>query len=331
MIDVEQIKHAVDCRSLVERDLGQPKQRNANYSTYKCPFHNETKGFSLVVYGDHWRCFGKCGRGGDAISWLRLYHRLSFAEACQQLAAGDLPRLDRPTQRAESPLQTVSEPPKTDWQRAACKIAAQATDTLWSSAGKRAWDYLERTRGLTEKTIAEARLGYVPGDYREWREIEGLNVPCGITIPWFADDAIWGIKVRRAAGEQRYHQVAGGNIRNCLYLADELKAGMPIFLTEGEFDALIVRQAGADLVCAASIGSASNRRINPRWYGRFLASPLMVLRMDADEAGQGAAAAIERLSAAVRRAHVPQGKDVNDYYLLAGHDAVRAWISGLVG
>jgi hypothetical protein len=30
-----------------------------------------------------------------------------------------------------------------------------------------------------------------------------LKVPCGITIPWFAEGAIWGIKVRRAAGQQR--------------------------------------------------------------------------------------------------------------------------------
>jgi hypothetical protein len=37
-----------------------------------------------------------------------------------------------------------------------------------------------------------------------------LTVPCGITIPWYADGALWGIKVRRAAGEIRYQQVSGG-------------------------------------------------------------------------------------------------------------------------
>ncbi len=65
-----------------------------------------------------------------------------------------------------------------------------------------------------------------------------MNVPCGITIPWYAEGALWGIKVRRAAGKQRYQQVSDGNIRGCLYLADHIQAGLPLILTEGEFDTL---------------------------------------------------------------------------------------------
>ncbi len=330
MINVERIKDMIDCRDVVEHDLGQAKSRRGKYSTYKCPFHNETKGFSLVVYEDHWQCFGKCGRGGDAITWLRLYHNLSFTDACEKLVTGDLPRLDQPRPRVEPQRESASEPPNAEWQRAADKIAHEAMDTLWGRAGKRAWEYLERQRGLTEDTIIQAGLGYIPGDYREWREIEGLKVPCGITIPWHANGAIWGIKVRRAAGEQRYHQVGGGNIKGCLYLADEIKPGLPIFLTEGEFDALVARQVARDLLCATSIGSSANRRINMRWYGHFLASPRVLARMDDDGAGEGAAAEIEALSGAVKRAQVPQGKDVNDYFLLAGHHAVYAWLKSLV-
>jgi hypothetical protein len=137
-------------------------------------------------------------------------------------------------------------------------------DTLWGKEGERAWRYLEQERGLTEKTIVEAGLGYIPGHYREWKTLAGLKVPCGIAIPWFADGAIWGIKVRRAAGEPRYQQVSGGHIKGSLYLADSLQPGMPIVLTEGEFDALIAAQVGMGLICAVSIGSSANRRINAR-------------------------------------------------------------------
>ena len=82
----------LDCRSIVERDLGKPKKRTHVYSTFKCPFHQERKGYSLVVYADHWRCFGKCGDSGDVIGWLMRYHQLSFQQACERLANGDLPR-----------------------------------------------------------------------------------------------------------------------------------------------------------------------------------------------------------------------------------------------
>ena len=81
-------------------------------------------------------------------------------------------------------------------------------------------------------------------------------MPCGITIPWYADQMLWGIKVRRVAGQQRYQQVSGGNIKGCLYLADTIQPGLPLMITEGEFDALTVRQVASDLVSVASIGVA---------------------------------------------------------------------------
>ena len=145
---------------------------------------------------------------------------------------------------------------------------------------------------MSEGIIAAAQLGYIPGKPNEWKEIDGLKAPCGITIPWYADGAIWGIKVRRAAGEQRYQQVSGGNIKGCLYLADRIQPGLPLVLTEGEFDALIAWQVGWGKLSAASIGSASNQHINPRWYGKLLAAPRLLVCMDADTAGEKAAAEI---------------------------------------
>lgn len=47
MIDTEQIKQNIDCRNLIERDLGKPKYCTHKYSTYKCPPHHEEKGYSF--------------------------------------------------------------------------------------------------------------------------------------------------------------------------------------------------------------------------------------------------------------------------------------------
>lgn len=88
------------------------------------------------------------------------------------------------------------------------KAPAEAVDRLWSRQGRRALRYLKEVRGLKEGIIAAARLGFIPGDPHAWQEVDGLRVPCGITIPWYGDGVIWGIKVRRAAGEQRYQQVS---------------------------------------------------------------------------------------------------------------------------
>ncbi|MBE2271421.1 MAG: hypothetical protein IAE80_24525, partial [Anaerolinea sp.] len=76
MIDVEKLKGQLDLRQLVERDLGKPRFRGRDYAAFKCPLHSEHKGYSLVVYAHHWRCFGKCHAGGDAIAWVQHYHQL---------------------------------------------------------------------------------------------------------------------------------------------------------------------------------------------------------------------------------------------------------------
>src|ERR1700690_641837 len=126
MIDVELIKRNADCRQIVERDLGQPKSRTGEYSTFKCPFHQERKGYSLVVYATHWRCFGKCGVGGDGIGWVQRYHGLSFQQACETLAAGDLPYTAELTRHPEPEPESRSEPPDEKWQKVARQIAEQA-------------------------------------------------------------------------------------------------------------------------------------------------------------------------------------------------------------
>jgi DNA primase len=202
---------------------------------------------------------------------------------------------------------------------------------LWGREGKRAKYYLEVQRGLTENVIIQAGLGYIPGGHIEWKTIEGLKVPCGITIPWFAEGAIWGIKVRRAAGQQRYQQVRGGNIKGCLYLADTIQSGLPIMLTEGEFDALIAKQVSDGVVCATSIGSAANKHTNPRWFPKFITAPSILVCMDADEAGENAAFHIHGLSQAAKCIRIPLGKDLNEFYQLAGRNAVRNWINEIVG
>ncbi|MEO8392922.1 MAG: CHC2 zinc finger domain-containing protein [Chloroflexota bacterium] len=204
MIDVDTLKRKLDCRILVERDLGKPKYRTHEYSTFKCPFHHERKGYSLVVYADYWHCFGKCGARGDVIGWVQRYDGLSFQQACETLAAGDLPYTAEPLLHPEPESESRSEPPDEKWQKVARQIADQAADRLWCSEGRRALAYLQKKRGLSDGIIAAAQLGYIPGQPNEWRKVARLRIPCGIAIPWYADGAIWGIKVRRAAGDPRY-------------------------------------------------------------------------------------------------------------------------------
>ena len=48
--------------------------------------------------------------------------------------------------------------------------------------------------------------------------------------------------------------------------------------------------------------------------------------MDADEAGEKAAAEIATLSRAVKRVQVPLGKDMNEFYRLTSSPAAYDWL-----
>jgi len=322
MTDVQRLKESCDLRQLVAQDLGPPMARGGRAHLWKCPFHHERKGFSLAVWSNGYRCFGKCDAHGDALDWLQNYRRLSFVEALHVLGqpSDNIPIV------AREQLALSSEPPGWDWQQAAERVVSRAEDILWSLGGEAALLYLLE-RGLTTRTIREARLGYVPGDFQEWQVIEGLRVPCGITIPWFAADSLWAVKVRRAAGEPKYQQIKGGSAGG-LYGANRLEGRDVALFCEGEFDTLLVHQEANDLVAAVTLGSATNK-LSTRWYAELATCREILVAYDRDLAGKNGAKHLLTLSPRFRRISVPEGKDISEFYIDKGD--VYTWIEKELG
>lgn len=318
MIDTRLIKEQHDLRTIVEHDLGQPPIRSGRASLYKCPFHKERKGYSLAVWSDGYRCFGACDTSGDLFDWLMNYRRVSFTEALEQIGT------IHPNQLTRKKVHSLphGEPPSSEWQHNAREVVEIAEETLWSSDGEPALNYLF-DRGLTSAVIRGAQLGYIPGDYRGWRELYGLKVPCGITIPWFAADALWAVKVRRATGFPKYVQIAGGSSHG-LYGADYLPYHQTALFCEGEFDVLIARQEVGKWVCPVSLGSASNR-LPARWYAELSACRSILVAYDNDDAGEKGTEHLLRISPRFRELKLPFGKDISDFYLNGGD--VYEWIS----
>lgn len=315
--NIQTLKLQIDLRNIVECDLGQPAIRSGRSHLYKCPFHNEQKGFGLAVWSDGYRCFGKCDKSGDAIDWLINFRQLSFTESLSFLDSGHVPLLKNPV--SQRPI--TCEPPNDEWQASARKVVELAENILWSSDGERALTYLLE-RGLTTTTIQQARLGYIPRDYWDWREIEGLKVPCGITIPWFAHEALWAVKVRRASVEQRYVQFAGGSA-NGLYNADSLSNHNVAIFCEGEFDTLILQQESGKLVSPVTLGSATNR-LSVRWLSELVSHQHIFVAYDSDTAGKRGTERLLKTSPRFQQLSLPDGKDINDFYLHGGD--IYSWI-----
>jgi DNA primase len=309
-IDVKALKAAVDCRELVKRDLGEPRHRTAKVLQWRCPFHNGKTTTSLTAWQNGWQCFG-CGKSGDAIAWVMTRHNLTFADACERLGSGDLPKLSL-TDLHPPPVR-LPEPPSEDWQDLAIKMVITCADALWGKSGADALGKL-RARGLSDDTIKDAWLGYSMGR--------------GITIPWrqVGTNTLWAVKIRRDAGEPRYVSVEGS--KAALYLADDLAGRDVAVVCEGEFDALLLKQEAGDLAAVVTFGGAAAHDV-AGWLPYLMHVKRVFVATDNDPAGEKAWQYWQGKTKRARRLAPPGGcNDLTDAHL-AGHD-LRAWVMGAI-
>lgn len=320
-IDTKALKDNCDLRRIVEQDLGPAPVHSGRASLWKCPFHDERHGYSLAVWANGYSCFGKCQISGDVFDWLQRYRKLDFREAVEVLGQVDL---STPSASAVRSIP-VTAPPPVEWQTAARQVVEQAETWLWDAPGEAALTYLLEERGLTARTIRTARVGVIPGSHREWLTIAGLNVPCGITIPWLTGETLWAVKVRRLAGRIKYSQIAGGSSSG-LYRGDMLEGAKAALFCEGEFDTLVAHQEAEPLVAAVSLGSASSS-LSDRWIIDLVSVPVILAAYDADKAGLKGAARLQTLSERVWVIRVPKGKDITEFYKQGEDGEVYDWLA----
>jgi hypothetical protein len=70
-----------------------------------------------------------------------------------------------------------------------------------------------------------------------------------------------------------------------------------------------------DLICPVSLGSASTP-LDPHWYAHLGTVPHILACYDKDAASQKALERVLALTARARSIRVPEGKDINAFYLL---------------
>lgn len=235
-----------------------------------------------------WWC-RQCEKGGDAIQYLRE-QGYSYADACAALGVeGAALRTER---KAAPAAPEACEPPAQAWRAAGAGFVLWAIGQMTDAARA----YLH-SRGLTDKTIARAQLGYNPTARAVSRAKWGLApdteygdkfwLPPGIVIPTHADGALWKIQIRRdnvRPGDDRYKTVTGS--ANALYGADSIQPGKPAMLVEGPFDAMAVSQDAGDVCGVCASGTSGARRV--RWLSKLAQASEVLVALDADAAGDAA-------------------------------------------
>ncbi|MCB9308007.1 MAG: DNA primase [Lewinellaceae bacterium] len=155
---VQEILDAVRIEEVVEEFV--PLRKRGVNLIGLCPFHNEkTPSFNVNPARNIFKCFG-CGKGGDAITFLKEHENLSYVESLRWLAKKyhiEIEEIERtPEQVAEQQyfesLYIVNDFALQHFQE-------QLFDT---DEGKSVALTYFKQRGLREETIRTFGLGYAP-------------------------------------------------------------------------------------------------------------------------------------------------------------------------
>jgi len=169
---VEQIKEHLSIEDVVGSYV--KLIRSGKNLKAKCPFHNEkTPSFYVSPDRGGYYCFG-CGAKGDIFSFVEQFEGLDFMGALKLLAeragvdishsksAGGMYGADYAQAKSEKDrLYAVMEEAAVFFET---NLWDQTSGTLGVLAAS-ARDYIKR-RGLTEKTMKEFRIGFVPNEWR---------------------------------------------------------------------------------------------------------------------------------------------------------------------
>jgi hypothetical protein len=179
-------------------------------------------------------------------------------------------------------------------------------------------------RGITEDTAVTARLGVVD------EPVHGDNESAfnRLSIPYITRSGVVDLRYRcireHACGEvgcPKYLGRQGSNLR--IFGVEALvSAGNAIGVTEGELDALILRQLGYP-----SVGLPGAESWKRHWSRLFEDFQRIVVFGDGDSAGRRfIKKMMDEFPQSVEGAQLPDGEDVNSMYLKEGSEYFERYL-----
>ena len=351
---IEEIKSRVDIVELASEYLTL-KKAGRNFIGL-CPFHQEkTPSFTVNRDKQIFYCFG-CGEGGNVITFLMKIADKTFPEAIKDLA--------EKTGVVLPPMPSGKEGRQKDSLKESIinlnlRAAQHFNRNLSSPAGKVAREYLQN-RSISEETIKQFRLGFVPDTWRsltDYIESSGSSLKlaeqAGLVIAGkegsyydrfrgrlifpieniFGEIVAFGGRVMEK-GEPKYLNspespvyIKGKNLYGLNKTKEEIRKKGFALIVEGYFDLISLWNAGIGNV-VATLGTTLTRE-HLELLRRYTIE--VVALFDPDEAGRKALDRSLELFLSMRmRARaliLPEGCDPDDYIKKHGKDKLNELIA----
>jgi DNA primase len=299
---IENLKSRLDIVEVVGSYI-ELKKSGANYKA-RCPFHSEdTPSFVVSPSKQIYHCFG-CGAGGDAISFVMDYDKLSYPEAIEKLASD----FNVPLSYTKGSFE------KKDDRRVLEQTNQFYKRNLFSN--QKAKEYIEQ-RGIYASSVEKFELGYAPSSAESIRFLKENMLSMEdalktgiigkdergsiyarlierITFPIYAPNGkIVGFGGRTISNHPAKYinspQTYLFNKSKLLYgynlARDTINKKGRIIITEGYLDVIMLHQAGFS-ECVATLGTALTSDHLPLLRR---GEPKVILSYDGDKAGIEAA------------------------------------------
>jgi DNA primase catalytic core len=336
---IEAIKQSVDLVALV-RSRGVPLKKNGKGYKGHCPFHDDQKTPSLSVTPDKnlWQCFG-CGAGGDAIRFVELFDKVDFKAAVLTLEDSPSQPEDRGQESGGRKAVKKRSPEPKPLTAAHVKLLSRVIGFYHTafSEDPRAREYLQQ-RGITDNGLfSDYTIGFANGTLlnvlpdageirAQLRELGILNdkgtehfYGC-VAFPLYDlagnPAGIYGRRIE-GMGEGAHHLYLPGPRRG-LFNRQAATAHKEIILTEAVLDSLTLLNAGISntIPCYGVNGLAEDHLSLFRQHQ----PEVIKICFDHDESGRrGQEAVAARLRSegfSVSALALPEGQDINDFFLL---------------
>ncbi len=355
----EQILAATDIVEVIGSYI-QVKRAGPSYKAL-CPFHNEkTPSFNINPVRQFFHCFG-CGKSGDAITFVREYENLTFADAVKKLGS----------RAGIAVVEEVSDPKEDRARRKRGKlldlhreVAEYLHKMLFSRAAEHAREYM-KSRGFGKEMALRWTVGWMPEQPRmflDWAREKGLAgrdlVDAGILVQReqggvyvrFRDRLMFPIRndhgdVIGFSGRQIREDPNSGKYINSpatplfdkskvLFALERARSAMlkegSALICEGQLDVICCHEQGIGHA-VATLGTALTSQ-HARLLRRYAKSA--ILCYDADKAGYAATEKAFRELAKenlpVRVVRMPPGEDPDSFMRKNGPDAFREILENAV-
>ena len=270
--------------------------RKGNKKAYICPLcssgtgRNATGAFTITTDGNSWKCFA-CDKGGDTLDLIGYVEGIDDYNS-KLTRAGELfnMTIDVPAREYQNKDKTAQN---TDTRNSMhtptsgnyLAFYKQANDNI------QATNYPEK-RGLSKAILDRFKIGYVE-NWKHPNAPENVTGSPRLIIPVTQTSYLARDTRDNIPDYQKQYaktKVGGSDIFNGRAFIDDLDK--PIFIVEGEIDALSIMEVGG---VAVALGSTSNaKKLAGMVRDKQLERPL-ILALDNDSKGRKAQAELEAL------------------------------------